>query len=61
MVGGGRALARRARGGRTRFTWKERLVFPWYLGGPLGAVVGGEVLRLVWKRNLRNFRRRIEG
>ena len=61
VTGSGRFTLRRARGGRTRFTWKERLVFPWYLGGPLGAVVGGEVLRLVWKRNLRNLRRRIEG
>ncbi|MFN8041324.1 MAG: SRPBCC family protein [Acidimicrobiales bacterium] len=61
VTGSGRFTLRSARGGRTRFTWKERLVFPWWLGGPVGAAVGGEVLRLVWKRNLRNLRRVVEG
>ena len=61
VTGSGRFTLKSARGGRTRFTWKERLVFPWWLGGPVGAAVGGEVLRLVWKRNLRNLRRLVEG
>lgn len=60
VTGSGRFTLKSARGGRTRFTWKERLVFPWWLGGPVGAAVGGEVLRLVWKRNLRNLRRLVE-
>ena len=60
VTGSGRFTLRSVRGGRTRFTWKERLVFPWWLGGPVGAAVGGEVLRLVWKRNLRNLRRLVE-
>ena len=60
VTGSGRFTLKGIRGGRTRFTWKEKLTFPWYLGGPVGAVVGGEVLRLVWKRNLTNLRRRVE-
>ena len=60
VTGSGAFTLRRARGGRTRFTWKERLRFPWWMGGPVGGVVGGEVLRLVWKRNLRNLKRQIE-
>ncbi len=47
---------------RTRFTWTETLTFPWWLGGPLGALVGGKlVLRPLWKRNLGNLRRLVEG
>jgi len=42
---------------RSGFTWRERLVFPWWMGGPIGAFFGGFVLRLVWKRNLRNLQR----
>ncbi len=48
-------------GRRTRFSWEESLVFPWWLGGPLGAFVGGKVvLRAIWKRNLRELKSIIE-
>lgn len=60
VTGTGRFTLGRRRRRRTRFTWEERLVFPWWMGGPLGAEVGGTVLRLVWKRNLRNLKRRLE-
>ncbi len=46
---------------RTRFVWQETLVFPWWLGGPLGAAVGGTlVLRPIWARNLRGLRTLVE-
>jgi uncharacterized protein YndB with AHSA1/START domain len=46
---------------RTRFTWAEELTFPWYLGGPIGAFIGGKVvLAAIWRRNLRNLKRIVE-
>src|SRR5262245_21115943 len=53
VAGRGRfTLAPGDRGG-TRFSWDEELHFPWWLGGPAGALVGGRlVLRGLWRRNL---------
>jgi hypothetical protein len=61
VTGTGVFTLRRLPGGRTRFTWRERLTFPWWMGGPFGAVVGGEVLRQVWGRNLRTLKALVEG
>lgn len=48
-------------GRRTRFTWTEDLSFPWYLGGRLGEIVGGQaVMKQIWKRNLRRLRAIVE-
>ena len=48
-------------GRRTRFTWTEELVFPWWLGGPIGALVGGRVVMgAIWRRNLRTLARIVE-
>ncbi len=61
VSGEGRFTLRRARGGgtRTRFTWRERLRFPWWLGGPVGATVAAPVLRRIWRRNLANLAEKV--
>jgi Polyketide cyclase / dehydrase and lipid transport len=58
--GRGRFTLRRTRGGRTRFCWRERLRFPWWMGGPLGELVARPVLRSIWKGNLRRLKARVE-
>jgi hypothetical protein len=60
VTGEGRFTLRRRRGGRTRFTWSEQLTFPMRLGGPAGGLVGGPIMRRVWKRNLRNLKALVE-
>ena len=48
-------------GRRPRFTWAEDLTFPWWMGGPVGAWVGGKIaLGPIWRRNLKNLRRLVE-
>ncbi|MDP9441063.1 MAG: SRPBCC family protein [Actinomycetota bacterium] len=60
VAGTGRfTLRRRLRGG-TRFTWEETLVFPWWMGGELGALAGAPVLRRIWRHNLASLKRRVE-
>ena len=58
VTGTGRFTLDPLPGGATRFSWEEQLVFPWWMGGRIGALLGGPVLRLVWRRNLRNLRAR---
>jgi hypothetical protein len=52
VTGTGRFTLKKARGGRTQFQWKERLTFPLWMGGPVGALAAKPVLRWVWRRNL---------
>jgi hypothetical protein len=61
IVTGEGAFTLQRRRGKTRFTWEERLRFPWWLGGPVGALAATPVLRRVWRRNLRNLRALVEG
>jgi hypothetical protein len=60
VTGRGRFTLRRQRGGRTKFTWAERLVVPWMLGGPVAAVPLAIVLRRVWAKNLRHLKEIVE-
>ncbi|MGI8686182.1 MAG: SRPBCC family protein [Acidimicrobiales bacterium] len=60
VQGTGRFTVRRSPLGRTRFTWDERLRFPWWMGGAPGSVVAAPVLRHIWRRNLVNLKREIE-
>jgi hypothetical protein len=47
--------------GGTLFAWAEDLTFPWWLGGRLGELIGGQlVLKAIWKRNLRTLKRLVE-
>lgn len=61
VTGTGRFTLRRARRGRTRFTWEERLRYPLWMGGAVGGLVGDRIMRQVWKRNLRRLKDQIEG
>ena len=60
VTGTGRFTLRRTLTGRTRFTWQEELSFPWWLGGRVGGLVGGRVLAMIWRRNLRNLKALVE-
>lgn len=42
-------------GGRTRFTWAEKLDMPWYFGGRLLRPISEPVLRRIWRKNLQRL------
>jgi hypothetical protein len=54
VTGAGRFVLAPEGTSRTRMTWEESLSLPWWLGGPVAAMV----LRVIWQRNLRRFRAR---
>lgn len=61
VTGTGRFTLEQLDGARTRFTWTESLVFPWWLGGPIGALVGGQlVMKAIWRRNLKALKKLVE-
>jgi hypothetical protein len=59
VTGTGVFRLKRRRGG-TRLVWEERLRFPLWVGGPLAGLAAKPVLRAVWRRNLRNLKKRVE-
>ena len=46
--------------GGSRFSWREDLSFPLWLGGPIGEVVAKPILTAVWKRNLKKLKASLE-
>lgn len=53
-------LAPAPAGHATRMVWREDLRFPWWLGGPLGALAARPVLRRIWRGNLGRLKARVE-
>lgn len=58
--GWGKFSLSRRKGNLTRFTWTERLKFPFWMGGPIGALAAKPILRAVWRRNLTNLKTIVE-
>lgn len=56
VTGTGRFTLRATGPERTVFTWTEELSFPWWLGGPAGALAAKPVLAWTWRRNLTALR-----
>jgi uncharacterized protein YndB with AHSA1/START domain len=55
VTGTGRFTLQKARRGRTRFTWTERLHFPLRRGGPVAARAAKPIMKRVWRRSLRQL------
>jgi carbon monoxide dehydrogenase subunit G len=60
VTGWGKFSLSRKKGNLTRFTWTERLKFPLWMGGPVGALAAKPILRAVWRRNLANLKAIVE-
>lgn len=58
VTGTGRFTLKHVRGGRTRFQWREKLRYPIWMGGPLGALLSKPLLIWVWRRSMRNLQQR---
>ena len=41
-------------------TWKESLTFPWWMLGSFGSLFASPILRLIWKKNLKNLKEIVE-
>ncbi len=55
VSGSGEFTLHRLGDDRTELRWSESLRFPWYFGGPVGAVMARPILRRIWQGNLRRF------
>ena len=55
VTGTGEFRLKALRRGRTKFSWTERLDFPWWMGGAAGSWAAVPVLTLVWRHSLRTL------
>lgn len=53
-------LALTVHGSGTTVTWTERLRFPWWLAGGVGARAARPLLARIWRGNLERLRTRVE-
>ena len=44
----------------TELRWVETLIFPWWLGGPMGAALARPILSRIWRGSLEKLRVRVE-
>jgi hypothetical protein len=58
ITGSGQFSLEEGPGTATTIRWEERLRFPWWLGGTIGARAARPVLAALWRGNLRRLRER---
>ena len=55
VIGGRGIFTLSPRGTGTLLAWRENLLVPWWMGGPLGALVASPILRSIWEKTLAAF------
>ena len=45
---------------QTEFIWEEKLEYPIWMGGPIGAFISKPILKWVWNRNLKRLKEKFE-
>ena len=56
VTGKGKFILEEIDNNNTKFNWEETLKFPIYLGGFIGEFFGAPVLKLIWRKNLKNLK-----
>lgn len=55
LVTGSGTMSVSPHGHGSRVDWRENLSFPWWLGGPITAMLAKPVLAAIWRGNLRRL------
>lgn len=61
LITGRGTLSASPHGQGTLVSWDERLVFPWWLGGPITAWLARPVLAAIWRGNLARLEESLSG